>query len=431
LEVRVQERTHALALSNAQLTLEVTEHKRTELLLIAAKEWAENSARVKDQFMANMSHEIRTPMNGVLGLTGLLLETSLTADQRRYLSMVQSSAESLLSVINQVLDFSKLESGKAQLDIARFSLGHCIETLIDDLQIQAVQKGLMLQYRIAAGIPRFLLGDTGRLRQVLTNLIANAIKFTRKGRVDLEITRAPVVDGAEGQSDCRLQFAIHDTGIGIPASALESIFQPFVQADGSMTREFEGTGLGLAISKDLVTMMKGQISVASVEGSGSTFSFSAAFGIALEEAAPANPRQGPLRVLVAVDNLVDRIVVTGVLEGCGHHVTTAANGREVLDAHRASAFDVILMDVQIPLLDGFETTRALRETEALHGSARVPVIGLSAQGAEKDRSQCTEAGMSGYLSKPVHGRELISLIEELIGRVDRKKAGVGENAGQG
>ncbi len=420
LETRVAERTETLARTNAQLSREIAEHKRTELLLIAAKEAAEASARIKREFMANMSHEIRTPMNGVLGLTGLVLNTELTTGQRKNLLLAQNSAESLLTIINQVLDFSKLESGKAKLHLSSFDLRSSMEAVTGGLRLQAETKGLDFAHHISLDTPDHLVGDVGRLGQILTNLIGNAIRFTRTGHVNLLITPDHRVT-PKGNEECALLFSVVDTGVGITSATIGAIFEPFVQANGSLTREYGGTGLGLAIAKELAAMMGGTIDVISIPGSGSTFSFTITFGIAIDQIkaqAPADsPRgAGPLRVLVAEDNLVNQMVVTGVLEACGHTVTMAENGLEAVDAYKNSSFDIILMDVQMPLMDGMQATVAIREIEAERGQQRIPILGLSAHAVEANRGKSLRAGMDGYISKPFKGAELILLMGKLTSR---------------
>jgi PAS domain S-box-containing protein len=424
LESRVEERTRDLARINERLMAEIVERKRTESLLTAAKEAAEAAARVKSEFMANMSHEIRTPMNGVLGLTALALNTELNPEQRQYLSIAHSSAESLLSIINQLLDFSKAENGKMKLQLADFSLRTRVTTLLTALTFQASRKGLSLLSEISPEVPENLIGDWGRLSQVLTNLVGNAIKFTKSGGMTLTIGLGQTVHPLP-TSSCVLEFAVKDTGIGIPPAKLASIFDPFVQADGSVTREYGGTGLGLAITKDLVFMMGGQIHVTSKPDFGSVFSFTASLGCAPGSASlpsiplkqgdpPATRNAHSLRVLLVEDNPVNRLVATKVLERYGYNVTAAANGLEALTAYGDSHFEVVLMDIQMPLMDGLSASRAIRAIETEQGRPRLPIIALTAHALPADRVRCAEAGMDGFLSKPFKSADLISLIEELI-----------------
>ncbi len=420
LERRVEERTQALALSNAQLKREIAEHQRTERQLVAAKESAEAAAQVKSEFLANMSHEIRTPMNGVLGMTNLVLRTELSAEQREYLTVANSSAESLLGIINQVLDFSKAESGNVKLHSECFSLRASLKILVKELELPAQQKGLLLTHAISPDLPDTLIGDIGRLRQVLINLLGNAIKFTPAGQVSLEVLLDQSPEKTSDRS-CVAHFAVIDTGIGIPASKANAIFEPFTQADGSITREYGGTGLGLTIARQLVTMMGGRLEVASEPGRGSTFSFSAPFRIARDRREePSLPPEfrprsrSALRVLIAEDNLINQKVVSEIIEKYGHSVTLARNGHEAFAASAETLFDVALMDIQMPVMDGLSATAAIRAREAQQpGAARLPIIALTAHALKSDFTRCIQAGMDGYLAKPFKATELIQLIEDL------------------
>jgi signal transduction histidine kinase/ActR/RegA family two-component response regulator len=415
LEFRVAERTRELAETNAQLKAEIEQHKRLERELIAAKETAEQAARVKMEFLANMSHEIRTPMNGVLGFTNLVLETQLSAEQREYLSTAYHSAESLLGIINQVLDFSKLESGNARLHPIDFHLRESLQLLIRELTTLAAQKNLELSCHIAPDVPDNLKGDLGRLRQVLTNLIGNAIKFTHAGSVN--VTVAP--------SEASLKFSVIDTGIGIPESKFKLIFEPFMQVDGSVTREYGGTGLGLAVSKNLVELMGGTLEVTSSPGEGSAFTFTARFDesdatASGKQAARKRGSQKPavassraLRILIAEDNPVNQKVVLRLIEKAGHTVTLAQNGREAVEAYRKSVFDLVLMDVQMPVMDGLSATETIRALERDAGIARVPIIALTAHAMEEERTRCLKAGMDIHVTKPFQSAALLSLLDEL------------------
>src|SRR5580704_3447914 len=438
-EKRLQEYAQELERKNEEL----------ESALVTARE----ATQLKSRFLANMSHEIRTPMNGVLGMTDFLLGTSLTAEQQEFAGSIKKSADALLTLINDILDLSRIEAGKLRLDRLPFSLAATIEESSSLFALQARTKGLDFSSAVSGDLPDMLAGDAGRVRQVLTNLIGNAVKFTDSGRIDVEAEMVrPTEDGF------LVRLAVRDTGIGIPTDQLSRLFESFTQGDGSSTRKYGGTGLGLSISKQLVELMGGELGVESKPAEGSRFWFTASFGKAAIVAPVAPPKRGipvpvaptpavpappaapkvpipstkpasvppqksnggprKLQVLLAEDNEINQRIALRLLEKLGLGADAVENGRAAVEALAQKNYDLVLMDCMMPEMDGFEATAVIRNRE--RGKGHTPICALTANAMEGDREKCLAAGMDDYISKPVGIDKLREVVERLV--VHRKES---------
>jgi two-component system, sensor histidine kinase and response regulator len=414
---RVQRDREGLPVTIVGINIDITARKETEAALRRARDLAEATNQAKSHFIANMSHELRTPLNGIIGMTDLALGSELTNTQREYLRVVRSSADSLLVILNDILDFSKIDAGEMQVESIPFSLPAALAEALKSLAARAQQKQLELVLDLPDDLPVVSVGDPGRIRQILLNLCDNALKFTTSGQIVVSVRTEPL----SGSNADLITISVRDTGIGIPAEKLEQVFDAFQQGDASITRRFGGTGLGLSISRRLAQLMGGRLSATSAVGKGSTFTLAVPMprsdidSLNTEDEPPGtrhlptvHPR--PRRVLVVEDNPVNQQVATGMLEKLGYDVVVATNGAEALLHTDGEAFDLIFMDMQMPVLDGLAATREIRRRDG--PSRRAPIVAMTANAMAEEKEQCLAVGMDDHLAKPVR----LSTLQDVLQR---------------
>ncbi len=416
LEQKVQNQTAGIAKINVQLRDEINERKLKEKELVEAKDAAEQGVLSKDQFLSNMSHEIRTPMNGIIGMTDILLSTNLTNNQRKYLSAIDYSAKNLHVIINDILDLSKINAEKLELENVNFKIRDILESVYKTLKIKVDEKAIKLKFEIDDQIPKKMAGDPVRINQILLNIVGNAVKFTEKGSVTVNCKLKN-----KTAENYEIAFQVIDTGIGIQKENLQDVFESFSQANSGITRKFGGTGLGLPISKKLIELYGGELKLESEFGEGTTFSFTLNFGMPSVESKPIDIRErikvsdaekAKIKILLAEDNKINQLVAKRFLERFGFNLDIANDGKEAIQMVSATKYDLILMDIQMPELDGLEATRIIRANKTEHNRG-IKIMAMTASVLKKEIDRCFDAGMDDYIPKPFDPDELYEKIVTL------------------